>query len=300
MTHAVQTNPTSLMGKFSYDCPLVFMHVPKSGGSSLVRSLIDAIGPRSTIGGLDRSTFGDFSDFDSVDPARRGSIYLDQLPDGPFDFVSGHMALSTFERRFPGGRLMTLLRHPVVRLISFYLFWRSLPDEDLQRWGSWTERVKLSNRRILDFLLAKEVACLTDNLLARLLLWPHPDIPNGDFIDKRLYRKLYREARQKLDGFEFVDILENPRLEENIAVWLGVPFGLRRDNETAVREDRRTDLAEDLSPAAERRLRRLTAIDSRLWRAYARKLKGLFGCSFWAHRLLADYQERVVRRWRPI
>ena len=137
------------------------------------------------------------------------------------------------------------------------------------------------------------------NLLTRLLLWPHPDIPAGDFIDEGLHRRLHREAAKKLDSFDFVGILENPQLEENISAWLGVPFRLRRDNETVVREDLRTDLAEDFSPATDRRLRRLTAIDCRLWMPYARRLKGLFGCSRWARRLLAGYQERSVRRWRP-
>ena len=159
------------------------------------------------------------------------------------------MTISSLERRFPHARRMTLLRHPAVRIISAYLYWRSLPDEELQRWGSWTERVRLSNGRLLDFLFAKEVACQTDNMLTRFLLWPHPDIPNDDFIDERLHRKLHREARKKLASFEFVDILENPRLEENIAAWLGVPFRLRRDNETVIREELRTNLAEDFSPA---------------------------------------------------
>jgi Sulfotransferase family len=298
-TQGTVSKSTAYVGKNDYDCPLVFMHVPKCGGMSLVNSLIEAIGPSSVLGGFDLTLFGDFVDFHSLDPAIRHAIYINHLPEGAFDFIGGHMALSTLERRFPNARRMTLLRHPTVRLISLYLFWRSLPDEELQRWGSWAERLRLSNGRLLDFLLAKEVSCQTDNLLARFLLWPHPDIPKDGFIDERLHRKLQREATKKLASFEFVDILEGPRLEERIAAWLGVPFRLRRDNETIIRADLRIDLAEDFSPTTERWLRRLTAIDSRLWTAYARKLKGPFGCSRWARRLLADYEERVVRSWRP-
>ena len=114
------------------DCrrPLVFMHVPKCGGISLVKSLIEAVTPSSIMGGFDLSLFGGFADFRSLDPAIQETIYLDRLPDGAFDFVGGHMAFSTLERRFPSARRMTVLRHPAARLISFYLYWRSLPTRN--------------------------------------------------------------------------------------------------------------------------------------------------------------------------
>jgi hypothetical protein len=150
-TQGTVSKSTAYIGKNDYDCPLVFMHVPKCGGMSLVNSLIDAIGPSSVLSGFDLTLFGDFVDFHSLDPTIRHAIYINHLPEGAFDFYQRHMALSTLERRFPNARRMTLLRHPTVRLISLYLYWRSLRDQELQRWGSWAERVRLSNDRLLDF-----------------------------------------------------------------------------------------------------------------------------------------------------
>ena len=275
------------------------MHVPKCGGSSLTNSLIEATASKCILVGHDLSLFGEFADFDSLDPAIRDMIYTDQPPDEAFDFVRGHMALSTLKRWFPNARRITLLRHPAARLISFYLFWRSMPEQELQRRGRWSTRVRLTHGPLLDFLFAKEIACQTDNLLARLLLWPHPHIPDNDFIDISRHEILFREARRKLEDFEFVDILENPRLEENIGNWLMRSFKLRRDNETVVREDLMIDLRTEFNEATERRLKSLTAIDSRLWTIYAEKAGLASDCRSWAEDLWSNYKLRATRLWAP-
>jgi hypothetical protein len=182
------------------------------------------------------------------------------LPNGPFDFASGHISLTSLKARFPKARMMTVMREPRIRLLSYFLHWRSHSDEELAQWGDYAAKIRLSHGRLLDFLLSKRIANMTDNEFARYLLWPHPDIPDNDFIDKRVRRKLFREAREKIHGFEFVDILENPRLQQNIAEWLESPFRLRKDHETIVREDLRIDLMEEFGRSTDERLRELTRL----------------------------------------
>lgn len=291
-----KTNFVELMDR---QLPLVFMHVPKCAGISLRNSLIDAVASESALWGYDRCMFGEFPEFLTLGPSVRETVYLDRLPDGPFDFASGHISLTSLTSRFPKARMITVMREPRIRIISYFLHWRSSAEEELAQWGDYADKIRLSHGRLLDFLLLKPIANMIDNEFTRYLLWPHPDIPDDDFIDMRVRRKLFREAREKLHSFEFIDILENPGLEQNIAAWLESPFQLRKDHETIVREDLRIDLMDEFGPSTDERLRELTAVDSRLWAIYARKLKGVFGYSAWAEGLLANYKERVALLWRP-
>jgi hypothetical protein len=123
---------------------LVFMHVPKSAGISMINSITGAIGPRAILRGHDLCLFGDFDDFGSLDSQVRNEIYTDKLPSDHFEFAGGHMAYSTLRRRFPNGRFITVFRHPAARLISHFFFWRSLPDNALRPWGAFGERMRLA------------------------------------------------------------------------------------------------------------------------------------------------------------
>jgi hypothetical protein len=262
------------------DDTLVFMHVPKCAGTSMTNSLIRAVSPRSVLGGFDLSLFGDFHDFCALPDLLRNIIYTKDLPRGEFDFVTGHMAYSTLRRRFPNARLMTVLRQPIERLVSHFLYWRALPEKMLeQQLGPLADWVRLTHGMLFDFLLAKEIACHTDNLLTRFLLWPHPAIPLNDFISPELNDKLYSEAIQNLCDFDFVDLIENPMIEQNVSDWLSCPFELSTDNETSG-DVTMPGVLEDTDELTER-IVRLTAIDRRLWTHLAEKLALPSAC--WSH-----------------
>jgi hypothetical protein len=58
----------------------------------------------------------------------------------------------------------------------------------------------------------------------RMLLWPHPDIPDGDFIDPRADRRLVDAALARLEGFAFIDLVENPQMADDLQAWLASPI----------------------------------------------------------------------------
>ena len=137
--------------------PLVFMHVPKSSGTSLIGALLETNRTRSVFSSSDPALFGDFD--------------ITQLPKpSPTEFVAEHMSFSTLLRGFPGGQLLTLLREPVSRLLSLWLYRRSFTDEQLQHWGRWGDRVRNGRLSLAEFLRATfhtllELQVQTKNLL---------------------------------------------------------------------------------------------------------------------------------------
>jgi hypothetical protein len=76
-----------------------------------------------------------------LDPALRKTVFFSpaELPRDA-DLVTGHIARSTLRAAHPSHRLMTILREPRCRVISHWLFWRSVPDADRVAWGSWDAR----------------------------------------------------------------------------------------------------------------------------------------------------------------
>jgi Sulfotransferase family len=260
-------------GRRSYDPakPLMFMHVPKCCGTSLIQALVVAGIARSAFSGFDEMLFGDFTAFESLSEQLRLSIYLNtnDLPKRTA-FVAAHMSFSTLSRGFPGGQLLTLLREPVSRLLSLWLFWRSHTDEQLRDWGRWGDRVRNSRHPLVDFLRATQIACQTDNQLLRLLLWPHRLIPRNDFIDDRHDATLIQAAAERLTRFSFVDLIENQTFESSPASWLGRPIALGKFNQTAnIPQSLKTPLAYQLTDEAWALLEARSRLDLKLWLALA-------------------------------
>src|SRR5437588_8173170 len=102
---------------------VVSIHVPKAGGTSLVRSIIAAYGPTAV-----RLDYED----DPSDPCC--SFNLD--PDGccertrlvPFDptvrVVHGHLPAAKYAH-LPDALRITFLRDPITNLISIHRFWQT-------------------------------------------------------------------------------------------------------------------------------------------------------------------------------
>jgi hypothetical protein len=254
----------------SYDStrPLIVMHVPKSAGVSIQRALVAALTPDRAVSGFDATLFGDFRNFASFAEEIRNLIYLDKagLP-READFVSGHFSLSTLSPVFPMGQFLTVLREPITRLLSLWLFWRALADAYVQLWGpEWGRRLRLSRGPLAEFLCAREIACQTDNQVVRMLLAPHPLIPQDDFIDQRHDAALVREARLRLKRFDFIDIVENRNLEANLAKWIGRPFALGKDNVTGeIPKPLRSPISDEATPEAAALLDARSRLDLNLW-----------------------------------
>jgi len=252
------------------DRPIAFMHVPKTAGTSFITALAHSL-QRDVIGGFDRVLFGDFTDFDSLDESVRRQIFDSPTSLPPEKVVAGHFSYATVRHR-RSAQLITVLREPVSRLLSHWLYWRSQDEESLAGWGSWARKVLQSRRPLADFLREPSLAAQMDNLTSRMLLWPHPLIASDRFIDRRHSAVLLSEARRRLGDFAFLGVLADAGLENRLQGWLGQPFAMDRMNETSsMPEGRRGSLAEQLTSASLDLLEERSWLDAELWRDVVRE-----------------------------
>jgi hypothetical protein len=258
--------------------PVAFLHIPKSAGSSLTGALIAALTPRTSFasGGIDRCMFGTLA-FDRLQETARRLIVFDASAIPDVEFLTGHLSLSVMSQASPQAQFITVLREPTSRLISLWLFLRSFPSSFHEAWGPWSEVIRLCYLPLRDFLLAPQFACQTDNQTLRMLLWPHPLIPDGGFIDERHDRTLLDDALSRLERFSFVDVVENPALSRNLSAWLGRPLVVGRNNETgAIPEPLKIPLAEDLDLGTSDRIASSSRLDAVLWSTVVRQqLRGV-------------------------
>jgi len=206
--------------------PLGFIHIPKAGGPGLMAHLDAVLRPKSTVYWLDRSQFGDFTAFNSMAPGLAAGI-IDLQPGGmsDADLIAGHVAPATIETRAPGARLVTILRLPTARLLSHWLYWRRYDDETLRVFGAWGQFIALSRLELADFLTAHAIAGQTDNMILRMMLFPHPRIPAADFIDPAHDETLLAAAIERLDAFAHLDVVENAAMYYRLDAWLDDTYG---------------------------------------------------------------------------
>jgi hypothetical protein len=246
---------------------IAFLHIPKTAGTSVGEVLTHRQGSGRVYARFDRSLFGDFGAFDAMDPAFQDLILHDPAKaDHLADTVMGHMALSTLRTAWPGHALITVLREPRNRVLSHWMFWRGQDDASLSGWGPWADRVRLARGSWHDFLTARPIACHTDNLMVRMLVWPDPRLPDDDFIPEDAGADLLRKARKRLAGLDLALLLEDPEFSGKLGRFLGHAIVLPVSNRTR-------DLSADLQiapgdltdPAARAALDRRTRLDHGLW-----------------------------------
>jgi hypothetical protein len=255
--------------------PLVFMHVPKTSGASIAHGLATALAPTILVSGFDRSLFDPGRNLTSIDDSIRCHIYTSptSMPKNA-DLVAGHFAASTLIDAYPASQRCTVLREPFSRLLSHWLYWRQYADCDLAPWGDWAGLMRLSREPLAGFLSEPALACQIDNVTLRMLLWPHPLIAPTRFIYPVHDSRLLRDALVRLQKFDFVDIVENDTLVDNLRHWLGHPFNYGRVNETSVIPDQfRTSLQHELTPNAHELLYARSRLDLCIWsKVAARRL----------------------------
>jgi hypothetical protein len=247
--------------------PLVFMHIPKTAGTALVHALRAAVRPQREINGSDTCLSGTFTAFETMDERESARTYR-TIADVPTDadMVSGHMAFSTLRQVYPQARMMTVLRDPLSRLLSHWLYWRQMDDDALRPVGAWGDYVRLGRLPLEQFLNDSGVAFQIDNLALRMLLWPHPLIKADEFIDPAHDEQLIWEATKRLHGFDFIDIVESDDLQGNLERWLGCALPLPRLNETGeIPLEFRSPLHREFTAAAHEALMARARLDARLW-----------------------------------
>ena len=252
--------------------PLLFLHIPKSAGTSLATGIQNAIHPNSSIiGGLDGILFGHFTAFSEFSSIEASRVYVGQnhLP-AQADLVTGHFSYSHLTKVYPRGQVITILREPTSRLLSHWLFWRSHNRDELAGVGSWADIVLRAYDPLGKFLNDRDIYCQTDNLSVRMLLSPHPLIPVQDPIDPHNDTQLLMDAQKTLKRFAFVDVLENSDMAKNLQDWLGVPFQLPHSNATR-QINIRTSLCGELDSETLSLLETRTRLDRVLWHEIVRR-----------------------------
>jgi len=217
--------------------------------------------------GFDHCLFGPFRGFDTFDATERQRIY-----DGPASFpadsklIAGHFAFSTLRQAYPRAQIFTVLRDPISRLLSHWMFWRQQTDAMLMPLGSWADFVRHSRKPLASFLNLPALAFQLDNLTLRMLLWPHPLIKDDQFIDPANDQRLISDAARRLRELDFVDVIENPGFLQNLEDWMGHSLRYDHDNETrGIPIQFRNPLHLELTPEAYQRLILRSRLDLQLW-----------------------------------
>lgn len=91
----------------------VFVHIPKTAGASFAEGIRRAFGPENVSPGFSASNLSE-----------KDAVALDQ-----FRVIAGHISIRDVERYFPDRRIITVLRDPVDRCVSWYYFANSLASE---------------------------------------------------------------------------------------------------------------------------------------------------------------------------
>lgn len=263
----------ALIGKSRFDPqrPLVFMHIPKCGGTAFRVALKNAIKPQHHIEFFDScmSGSGELST-----PASKQGVFksVAEMPHG--DLITAHISLETARLRYKTAQKFTLLRVPELRILSHWLFWRSWTDENLF-FDDDKAVIPLARQSLEDFLSDERLAFQLDNIAARMLVWPHSHISQDRFIDQDDTNRIFKSALQGLASFDYVDILENPNVAQNLSAWLGKELEIHKINQTAAPpEDLRTPLLDQLTPKAMELIAKLTRIDRMLWNAVVEEKMG--------------------------
>lgn len=240
---------------------LFFMHVPKAAGTSLRNALKSALEPKAFVDSFDGCLSG-------AGPltvtATKPDVILNEADMPDADLIAAHMGAGTAISRYPDAQRMTFFRIPEIRLISHWLYWRTIGDEHL---AYPEDRIKIpAARGTLDsFLHDERLAFELDNVAVRMLLWPDNRIAPDRWIAAE-GDDLLDAAMTRLSAFDYVDIVENPNFVDDLSRWLNVPFQLNRHNATAPTPKHLQGLLrKELSPTTMEKISELTRLDRKLW-----------------------------------
>lgn len=211
--------------------PLGFIHVPKCGGTQLMTEIEAFLRPIQRVHGWDLSQTGAVVPDWTTDAVVQqkgvgGGLYpTTDAVSRTGDMIAGHFAYSSLRSRFPTAKLMTILREPQSRVLSHWFYLRDYTDEVLAEFMNWGPYLALARQPLRVFLTTPSIACLSDNVITRLLLWPHPLIPDGGFIERQSDETLLAEALARLREIDFVDIVENDGMRVRLFAWLAETWG---------------------------------------------------------------------------
>jgi hypothetical protein len=150
--------------------------------------------------------------------------------------------------------------------MSQWLHTRTLSDYELRHWGRSAEMFRATRAPLREYLRNRMVAPNVDNTITRYLLWPHPLVPQTDFIDAAHDDEVFGAALERLSSFAHVDVVENSEFVADLGTWLGreLPSARLNERSSAVLR-RRPDLSSELDADTTELLRHRVRLDDRLW-----------------------------------
>ena len=164
---------------------LGYLHMPKAAGTSIRAAFASYYDPADTVPySFDRHLFGDDPRIDEI----REPLFLGE-PDElrGYRYMEGHWALPTMAAVLEPSEIVCVLREPRARFLSHYTFWRGWPDSMHELWEPYGA-ARFAQLALSDYCREPAIAHQADNLVTRLLLGPHPLIPNDAHIRARRHR----------------------------------------------------------------------------------------------------------------
>jgi hypothetical protein len=277
------------------DRRLIFLHLPKTGGTSLHHQLGQAFGHQL------------------ICPERFSRLEI--LSDeelATYRFFSGHYHFDQI-RLVPGARyVLTVLRDPIERVLSNYYFWRRHRPAIIEAFDLDGPRIA-RNGTLLTFLESEHpvVRESSDNQVARYLAGNVEVDSEGRFhlIEDGSSRPITRSEvleralsnLSSIDTVGFVNDLEG--VYATVASdwgWLPIVPLPRLNTRTTVDDNLEEVLEEETTPAIASVLHRFTELDRIVYdtalagrsqpRSIMRPVRGLGGASIDAHPLDAEHQ----------
>lgn len=213
-----------------------FLHVPKSGGTSVYEALRTARPDVSlSVKSNDASTFCyGFTAFDELRPEARETLLIEESELDSLsrsDIAFGHFSLPTLLKVAPPEAIATLLREPRTRLLSLYA-WQRLTPGVFDMWDPYPPEVD-AVRPLDEYLSEPRIAPEVDNAFCRMLLHGDPRIPALDFISPEDIEGLASDAIDRLDRLGFVGVLEREQTTwEGLSRFFGTTLKPARERVT--------------------------------------------------------------------
>jgi hypothetical protein len=226
--------------------PALFLHIRKTGGTSIVRQAMDHYGHENVC------HHGDYMGRPPAD--------LRRLP-----FISGHFGYDYARELMPGRFTFTFLRDPMERIVSLYYFCRTRDPEEFPIY-------KAAAAHDLDgFLRAAETDDLVRSYIRDSQVWCLASGPGfGECAERDVPpEKLFEQALTHMERLSFVGFTETFDDDARLimgALKMGPVDRIRRDNVT-----REKAAVADLPGRTIALLEELTVWDRKLYDAARRR-----------------------------
>lgn len=198
------------MALFNRRTKFVFIHIPKTGGTSLFATFIDKLGKRNV-----SPSFASFK-FTEKDAKKLEKYQL----------ISGHINWLDVETFFFDRLKITFLRQPLDRCLSWYYYLKSRPLEKviplamINNENNAEEAISLAKQLSIDDFFASDHPHVIQNICNRQT-WQLGYHANAEQRTDKLL-KLNDRAKHNLKNMDYVGFTENFSKDvERLSRWMG-------------------------------------------------------------------------------